>query len=80
MYNLAKNKMMTKKSKFNVVEYKLRLYQLRSSLQQKGVKQPVTEMIGRYMIKKSTKNWDYLNGRTINIDFLEKLEELNNSI
>jgi hypothetical protein len=72
--------MMAKTKKFNVVDYKLRLYQLRSSLQHKGVKQPVMEMIGRYMIKKSTKNWDYLNGRTINLDFLEKLEELDNSI
>jgi len=62
------------------IDYKLKLYQLRSSLQGKGVIRPVTEMISRDMIEKTTKNWDYLNGRIISQPFLDQLEKLDNAI
>jgi len=62
------------------IDYKLRLYQLRSSLKGKGVSRPITEMISRGMVKKTAKNWDYLNGRIISQPFLDQLEDLDNII
>jgi len=62
------------------IDYKLKLYQLRSSLKGKGISRPITEMISRDMINKTTKNWDYLNGRIISQSFLDQLEKLDNII
>jgi hypothetical protein len=56
------------------IKYRLKLYTLRSQLQDNGILQPVNEMVKLGILKKDTKNWDYLLGRVLNEEFLEKLE------
>ncbi len=62
------------------VDYFLELYQIRSSLQKKGVPRPITKMIEKGIIKKDVKNWVYLSGRVKSRTFLKKLKKLDNMI
>lgn len=62
------------------IKYKLDLWTTRSSLQDKGIHRPITEMVRRGWIKRSVKNYDYLSGRIICKKFLKKLMDLDKEL
>lgn len=65
------------------IQYQKRFWNVRWEIKQKGVKQPVNEMIKRKMITPNdsfSENTNYLQGRTDSYEFLEKLEILNEAL
>ena len=69
---------MKTEKKQTAVEYRYNLYRLRFDLQEKGIKQPVTEGIKIGIIQEDPQNVNYLLGRTRNNEFIKQLETLNN--
>lgn len=68
------------KNKITNVDYQLRLWQVRSKLQSKGIVQPINEMLKRGLIKKDPRNNALILGRIRDEKFLDKLENFNNQI
>jgi len=62
------------------VKYQLRLWQIRSELQSKGIHKPVNELIKLKKITPDKRFSNLLLGRTEDPEFLKMLEDLNNSI
>ena len=60
--------------KVNSIEYRKDLWTVRAQLQKMGIRNPVQEMIEMGFWEEDPQNKNYLNGRTINEDFLKELQ------
>ena len=59
------------------IKYQLNLWQLRSQLQDKGIRQVIPELLKEGLWKEDKQNHNYLLGRMQDDKFLEALNKLN---
>jgi len=62
------------------IEFMLDLYEIRLYLAINDIKQPIKEMVKRGFIKEDKNNTNYLNGRILNLDFLNNLKDFERSL
>lgn len=60
------------------IKHGLKLFQIRSKLQEMGIVQPIKEMIERGLWKANKNNHNYLSGRMYDNEFLKALDKLEN--